>query len=64
MWLLRETVLRRAAADLKDAESDERRHEGPDNGAGNVRTALIKETPNTAEGADRTNEDVESVTVS
>lgn len=60
--------------DLKDDESDERRHEGPDDGskrrssitglgatAGNVHTGVIEKTPNTAEGTD---EDVRSVTVS
>lgn len=67
----------RAGIDLKDDESDERQHEGPDNGskrrssitglgasAGNVHAGLIKKIPNTAEGADGTNEDVQSVTIS
>lgn len=68
---------RSGSRDLKDDESDERRHEGPDNGserrssisglgasAGNVHIGLIKKIPTAAEGADGTNEDVQSVTVS
>lgn len=68
---------RSGSRDLKDDESDERRHEGPDNGskrrssitglgasAGSVHIGLIKKIPTAAEGADGTNEDVQSVTVS
>lgn len=68
---------RSSSRDLKDDESDERRREGPDNGskrrssitwlgasAGNVHTGQIKKIPNTAEGADGTNEDVQSATIS